>query len=309
MTDALANFHFIRPGWLLLAPLVVGLWAVWQRRADPLRGWREQMAPELLAALVVGCAPAQPRAARWLLPAWLAAVVAIAGPTWRLEPSPFADDATPLLILLKADVGMANAKPAPARLERARLKIADLAAARRGQPLGLIAYAGSAHLVLPPTRDTAVVAQLAAEISPDIMPVPGDRLDLALREAARVLHEGRQGGSVVVLADDVNADPADLAAVQRQFRIPVQFLAINAPDIPPPDSLRTAARALDARVETLDAGDRDVTALVRHAAGTPVAQADARGAHWQEAGYWLVPLLGLLLLGSFRREEKAEAAP
>ena len=123
--------------------------------------------------------------ARWLLVGWLLAVVAVAGPTWRLEPSPFADDATPLMILLKADISMETPDPAPSRLERARLKIADLAAARKGQPLGLIAYAGSAHLVLPPTRDTAVVAQMAAEISPEIMPVPGDRLDLALRKAAR----------------------------------------------------------------------------------------------------------------------------
>ena len=61
---------------------------------------------------------------------------------------------------------MESPDPAPSRIERAHLKIADLADIRKGQPLGLIAYAGSSHLVLPPTRDTAVVAQMAAEISP-----------------------------------------------------------------------------------------------------------------------------------------------
>ena len=131
---------------------------LWQRRSDPLRGWREQIAPELLEALVVGRESAKSSQALWLLVSWLVAIVAIAGPTWRLEPSPFADDATPLMILLKADLSMMQPDPAPSRLERARLKIADLAEARKGQPLGLIAYAGSAHLVLPPTRDTAVVA-------------------------------------------------------------------------------------------------------------------------------------------------------
>ncbi|NUB16254.1 hypothetical protein GAY28_29230, partial [Azospirillum brasilense] len=46
---------------------------------------------------------------------------------------------------------------APARPERAREKMADLLALREGAPTGLIAYAGSAHLVLPPTPDASVV--------------------------------------------------------------------------------------------------------------------------------------------------------
>ncbi len=54
MTAILNNFHFIRPGWLLLIPIAIGLWWLWQRRADPLRGWRAQIEPELLEALVVG---------------------------------------------------------------------------------------------------------------------------------------------------------------------------------------------------------------------------------------------------------------
>jgi Ca-activated chloride channel family protein len=300
------SLHFIRPGWLLLAPLAVALWWLWQRRSDPLRGWREQIAPDLLEALVVGRESIKSGNARWLLVAWLVAIVAIAGPTWRLEPSPFADDVTPLMILLKADVSMMQPDPAPSRLERARLKIADLGEARKGQPLGLIAYAGSAHLVLPPTRDTATVAQMAAEISPDIMPISGDRLDLALREAVRVLAEGQSGGSIVVLADAVDTDPAALAALRKDISIPVQFLAINAPESSQSDSLRAAAKTLGADVEQIDVEGKDIAAIVRHAASAPIAKRGQQGERWQEAGYWLVPLIGLIVLASFRREESEE---
>jgi Ca-activated chloride channel family protein len=300
------SLHFIRPGWLLLAPLAVALWWLWQRRSDPLRGWREQIAPDLLEALVVGRESIKSGNARWLLVAWLVAIVAIAGPTWRLEPSPFADDVTPLMILLKADVSMMQPDPAPSRLERARLKIADLGEARKGQPLGLIAYAGSAHLVLPPTRDTATVAQMAAEISPDIMPISGDRLDLALREAVRVLAEGQSGGSIVVLADAVDTDPAALAALRKEFSIPVQFLAINAPESSQSDSLRAAAKTLGADVEQIDVEGKDIAAIVRHAASAPITKRGQQGERWQEAGYWLVPLIGLIVLASFRREESEE---
>jgi Ca-activated chloride channel family protein len=307
MMTALADFHFIRPVALLLAPLAIGLWWLWRRYDDPLRGWREQIAPELLRALVIGREPSQRRSALWLLAAWLLAAIAIAGPTWRLEPSPFADDATPLMILLKADVSMEKPDPAPSRLERARLKIADLAQARKGQPLGLIAYAGSAHLVLPPTRDTSVVATMAAEISPSIMPVPGDRLDLALGEAVRLLDEGGQGGSILVVADAVGTDPAALQANQKDLSVPLQFLAINAAESSDNDALRAAARALSATVVPLDeVGSSDIAAIVRRAARTPVAQRGEQGGQWQEAGYWLVPLLCLIVLASFRRRSSEE---
>ena len=309
MNAALSNFHFIRPEGLLLLPLALGLWWLWQRRSDPLRGWREQMDPDLLKALSVGRDSESRGPARSLLVGWLLAVVAVAGPTWRPEPSPFADDATPLMILLKADVSMDRPGPAPSRLERARLKIADLAAVRKGQPLGLIAYAGSAHLVLPPTRDTAVVAQMATEISPAIMPVPGDRLDLALRKAAEILSGGGSGGSVLVMADSVDGDPEAIKeAEQTTGRFPVSFLAINSPDSPESESVRSAAQVLSATVQPLTVDDADVHALTRAAARAPVAQAGESSVRWQESGWLLVPIVALIFAASFRRETSAAEA-
>jgi Ca-activated chloride channel homolog len=301
MMAALADLHFIRPGWLLLAPLAFAVWWLWRRRTDPLRGWREQIAAPLLQALTIGGLSAARRRAHWLLCAWLLAIVAIAGPTWRMEPNPFAEAAAPLMILLKTDSSMAQPPPAPSRLERAQLKVADLAQAWRGQPLGLIAYAGSAHLVLPPTRDTAVVAQMAAEIEPDVMPLDGDRLDLALREAVRVLGDGGQGGSVVVLADTAHA----AAALPAAAPVPVQFIAVNTPASPEDQALRVVARALNANVEPLDVDGGDIAAIVRRATRAPASRVGQLRDRWQEAGYWLLPLPALLVLMSFRRENSA----
>jgi Ca-activated chloride channel family protein len=166
--------------------------------------------------------------------------------------------------------------PAPSRIQRARLTIADLAELREGQPLGLIAYAGSAHLVLPPTRDTEVVARMAAEISPAIMPVEGDRLDLALRKAGEVLSDGGSGGAVLVMADSFVGDPRVIQEAHRETgRYPVSFLAVDAPDSPERASLRAAARVLGATVQPLTADDADVRALTRAA---------ARALRWRQAG-------------------------
>ena len=190
---------------------------------------------------------------------------------------------------------------APSRLEHAYLKIADLAEVRKGQPLGLIAYAGSAHLVLPPTRDTAIVARMASEISPAIMPVPGDRLDLALDEAVRILTEGKKGGSVVVIADQVDTEPGLLAKIDTQS-VPIQFLVFNGAQSPP-ESLTAAAETVNGRVEPLTVDSSDITTIVRRAAGKALPAEDAFSNQWRESGYWLVPFIALILLTGFRREE------
>jgi hypothetical protein len=84
----------------------------------------------------------------------------------------------------------------PSRLERAAQKIRDLLAERRGTRSALIAYAGSAHLVMPLTRDADLIARFAAELSPDVMPrVPRRRCRRAVpprpRSIARRSTRGR----------------------------------------------------------------------------------------------------------------------
>ena len=50
----LENFHFIRPVWLLLIPIVVLVWWFQRKLSDPLRGWRSAVDPQLLEAMTVG---------------------------------------------------------------------------------------------------------------------------------------------------------------------------------------------------------------------------------------------------------------
>ena len=290
----LGDFHFIRPAWLLLAPLVTWVWWRVRTAQDPLRGWRKVMDPKLLDALTVGriAGPAgdnvslsgwrRMRSGSWrgggLLAAWWLAMLSLAGPTWRPEPSPFADDPIPVMLVLKAGETMELADLAPSRMERARLKVADFAAQRTGQPLGLVAYAGSAHLVLPPTRDTSVVATMAAEISPAIMPKPGDDLVGALVLASRTL--GDAGGSVVVLADTVPGDvESSLREFRREVRLPCCFLAVAHANTPELDALNNAAAALEASVTLITPDASDIAQLVRRTAKSPVSVASAEEEH------------------------------
>ena len=304
---SLSDFHFLRPGWLLLLPGVVWLWWVGRRSSDPLLGWRGTVDPALLTALTVGA----DAGSRWresgLLLGWLAAVVAVAGPSWRPEPSPFVDDPQAVMIVLRASQTMELADLAPSRMERARLKVADLASARKGLPMGLLAYAGSSHLVLPPTRDTAVVASMAAEISPEIMPRPGDDLAGALELAAQTL--GDQPGSAVLIADTMADNTAAvLADFRRRNQLPVQILAVARAETPEFEAIDRAAQQLDATVIPIASDRSDVDELVRRTSRPSVAVAAAGEAiRWAEAGWWLTPILALLSLSTFRRVVQSTA--
>ena len=300
--ESIANFHFIRPAWLLLASVAIAIWWFWRRSSEPLRGWCRQVDPDLLKAMTVKRTEYRDLFAYGVPAAWLIAVVAIAGPTWKQEPNPFAADAAPLMVLLKADDSMAPPGMSPSFLERAQLKIADLAKARKGQPLGLIAYAGSAHLVLPPTQDTSVVAEMAGNISPGIMPKPGDRLDLAIRKAAEVLAGKDSGGTLLVIADSVQADPQSVRkAHEESGSYPIQFLALEERN-----SLDSVARLVHGSVEPLSPDDRDIVSITRAADRKAVVAVAGKSPRWEESGYWLVPLLAVMVALSFRREKKAQ---
>jgi Ca-activated chloride channel family protein len=283
----MSEFHFLRPwGLVLLLPAIL-LWLMSHRAADSTRRWAKVIAPDLLKLFVVG------GVSRWrlaphdlLLAGWIVAVLAIAGPTWQREPSPFADAERPVMIVLRVAPTMTTPDLAPTRLDRARQKIADLLKAHDGMPAGLIAYSGSAHLVLPPTPDRDIVLNLAQSLSPAIMPREGDRLADAVALADRVLKDGGQGGSILVIADSVAPDQHPAA--------PYTLLAVLPEATPLP--------TVDARVVRTTIDDSDIKALSRSltsAAASPAAAGE--GERWRDAGYWLTPVLALLVLGWFRR--------
>ncbi|MFC7338788.1 VWA domain-containing protein [Haloferula chungangensis] len=303
MLEHFQSFHFLRPSLLWLAVLAIGVWWIWRKHADPLRGWRAQVDADLLDALI-DQSDSKPRSLLPLLVAWLVAVLAIAGPSWKPEPSPFAEDATPLIVLLKADTSMDTPDPEPSRLERAHLKIADLSQARKGQPLALIAYAGSAHLVLPPTKDTSAVATMAAEISPGIMPVPGDRLDLAIARAAELLKDS--GGTLLIMTDMGSSGTAEITTAYEAADSPdIQILAI-APVSADTSQLDSLAKSIDARLVPMTDDNTDIQSIVERAARAPVARGADGRVRWQDGGYYLVPLLVVLALLPFRRESQTQ---
>ena len=212
MIEALSYFHFLRPLWLLVIPVVAGLWvwSRWQPHRDA-QFHDKTIAPHLQAALQVGGSKQHP-----FLPIDLVLLVsallalAVAGPAWTREPNPLLANSAPLVVALKVTDSMLDSDLAPSRLDRARFKLQDLITQRAGARTAVIAYAGSAHRVSPLTEDANILRPLLDGLSPEIMPVSGNDAGAALALATEILSTADTPGAVLFLLDDF--DPSDLAS-------------------------------------------------------------------------------------------------
>ncbi len=314
--ELLNNFNFLRPLCLLaLLPALILTFMIWRRQK--LQGaWRGVIAEHLLQHMVVGTEQkGRFRPVHLLMTFWVIGSVALAGPTWQREPSPFTEDTAALVIAVKVTSTMEAKDIQPSRLERAAHKIKDLLALRAGARTALIAYAGSAHLVMPLTRDARIIETFAMELSPKIMPAEGDSAGEAIALANKHLIQFGQPGSILLITDSITSDQLKALEEHRRSRgARVHILAIAAEkgvhvplDSPPAPALdraalRQAANTVGGTLTIVSPDDRDVRQLAGRVERSLVAaQQTDGGERWKDAGYWLVPVLALLCLVWFRR--------
>jgi len=296
------DFHFLRPLWLLvILPALAIWWGLW-RRQDRMNSWRQIMDSHLIEHLVVGESKNHGlRPIQLLLVTWVVCAVALAGPSWRMEPSPFADDEAGLVVLLKVSGTMLATDVQPTRLERAKHKIRDLLEQRQGASTGLVVYSGSAHLVMPLTRDDRIISTMLEDLTPDLMPVDGDALTQALQLAEQVLQKSGVPGSILVIADSVSPSQAQ-ALSTADVTLPVQFLSLQSISAPIDVGLQSAASNLGAKVVELTFDPADVEEVARRAQSRlKTVSATNEGNRWQDAGYSMLPFLALFILMWSRR--------
>ncbi len=310
------QFHFLRPGWLLLLiPTALLMWSVYQR-SDSLRAWKKIISPHLLEHLLV---IERGESGRWkpvygLGLAWLTGILALAGPSWQMQASPFSEDQAAMFIVIKVTPDMLAQDIQPSRLQRSVLKIHDLLELKNDVRTGLIAYAGSAHLVMPLTSDAGVINNFAAALEPGVMPLEGDNPAEAIAMASKRLQDAAVPGSIVLITDAI--DRSQLTALESTFKqsameVHILAMAAGADVIPPPgsypapaldlDSLRKVARVMGGTVTTVTADKRDVASLSARIERSISHVPAQEGQQWKDAGYYLLVLLALLLLPFFRR--------
>ncbi|WP_180566926.1 VWA domain-containing protein [Spartinivicinus marinus] len=322
----LADFHFIRPFWLLLLiPGCLLVWGLWYYQ--PKQGLWEQVIPtHLLKHLMVESGSA---IKRWplalLLLAWLLATLALAGPSWQKVTLPVQKSAQPLVIVLDMSLSLYADDLKPNRLTRAKRKLRDLLKQRQEGLTGLVAYAGEAYTIAPLTDDGQTIANLVKALSPEIMPVTGSRADRGINQALELLNNSEAGGGDILLMTD-GIEKETLQTIKQQLKnTPYQLsiLGIGTKEGAPirvnntllkdqrgaiviaklnRSQLANLAQQFGGRYSDITLTDQDIERLLPETDDlADTMEVEQTFDEWHDQGYWLLLLVVPLALAGFRR--------
>ena len=300
LASDLSAFHFIRPWWLAALPVLLIMWWVTRRTMTKSSELPKAIGPHLADALTVGNSGKSR-----LLPidgvTALLCLLALgaAGPTWSRVPNPLVADAAPLVAVLKVSKSMMQADVPPSRLERAKHKVLDLLDERAGAKTAVVAYAGTAHQVVPLTEDPSVIKPFLEGLEPGVMPRDGEAGRAALPLAETILSTQDEPGSVLFLLDRLtDGDLPVFEEFSTKSGLPLLFWFIGRDD------------AEHAKLENIDgstvvrvAADKsDVFQVSRSIASAyQAALAQDERQKWRDQGHIFAWPAALVLLFWFRR--------
>ena len=229
----IANFHFIRPEWLLALIPAIMIAVLLFKRYERSTAWADTIDRELMPFLLVQ-PPKKPSVNPLpiLLLAWVLSILAAAGPTTQKMPQPILEREDALVIVLDLTWSMYASDVTPSRLINAKRKITDLLMARKEGTTGLIVFAGDAHAVSPLTDDNKTILALLSTLGPEMMPAPGSALAPALTLARSLfVSAGAATGRVLVITDEVRDPQAALraaSALSNQYPLSLMIVGTQS---------------------------------------------------------------------------------
>lgn len=325
--QGIQQFHLIRPLWLVaLLPAFLFFILLLRQKLAQSR-WQGIIDSDLMPHVLQQQASQQSRWPLWfVLLAWVLASIALAGPSWKQLPQPILKKESALVIVLDMSLSMAAQDLKPERSVRAKQKVIDILSQRREGETALVTYAGEAFVVTPLTDDMETVANLVPALSPFIMPALGSRPDKALEKAQQLLIDtGKMSGKILLITDGIAkkdikrikkiwSDKFELSilAVGTTQGAPIAlpekgFLRDNSGAIVLPKlnliPIQKLASELNSRWQVMSYQDKDWQYLLEDEQDSAEQneQESRSFDQWSDAGFWLLPLLLVVALFSFRR--------
>lgn len=331
MQEFIGQFHFLRPYWLLALLPAIGLGVLLWHQKRHSSEWQSFIQPELLRHLLEGSLS---KASRWqfagLISGWIIAALALAGPSWQRLPQPVHQSEAAVVIAFDMSPSMVAEDIKPSRLQRARYKLYDYLNERQEGLAALVAYAGEAHVVSPLTDDSDTIANLLDALHPEIMPLAGSNVEMAVDKALALFADaGINRGEILLVTDEVAPDavPA-LRDKLRDSNVRLSVLGVGTAEgapIPTGDGgfargmgndiviaklnnreLQQLSKKLGGTYAGLSADDRDIRHLLGHSQRQELLHQQQRVIErdfdsWRDNGQWLALLLLPFVALGFRR--------
>jgi len=156
-----------------------------------------------------------------------------------------------VVLVLDASGSMLATDVGPTRLDLQRSFARSLAADLAGRPIGVVAFAGRAFTLTPPTTDPAAIEMYLATIDPTVVTQSGSSLGPALRQAAALLGgPDRAGAGTIILFTDGDETEdrtaaIDAASLARRGGSVVHTVAVGTPSGGPVPALDPTSGVTD----------------------------------------------------------------
>jgi len=224
MTDFIQNFHFLRP-WVLLfllLPVIFYFKKIGLRNLSS--SWENICDKNLLDFLLSDSGHHRKiSVGKYFYTGLIAAIIAASGPTWKKIEVPTFVIENPSMIVLSLAQDMQLTDISPSRLGRSKFIISDIADTLPDGQFGLEVYSQEPYIITPLTDDIKIIKSLLPQISPDIVPDQGDRLDRAIDLAVeRFKSAGYSSGNIILFASDVG-QRFDLALKETEEAVKLRY--------------------------------------------------------------------------------------
>lgn len=323
-----ADFHWLRPEWLLALPVIAAFaWHSARRRLRP-GSWQRVIDPAL-QPYVLSRGGTKGIDWRW----WLftfggtIATLALAGPAWERIEQPVYRSEQALVIALDLSRSMDAEDVTPSRLERAKLKVLDILGERESGQTALVVYSSNAFTVTPLTTDTDTIAALVGSVATGIMPTQGSNPAAAIEKSRQLFEQaGARDGEILLITDGgVTASSLQAAEELEEAGYGLSILGVGTLDgapIPEPGggfvtdwsgqiavpklearALRSLAEAGGGHFSVMTTDNRDLARLLPSGFGSASAgsEEDLTTDQWRDEGPWLLLLLLPVAALAFRR--------
>ncbi|WP_457565803.1 VWA domain-containing protein [Caldithrix abyssi] len=159
-------------------------------------------------------------------------VIALADPQIGTRLEEVKREGVDIIVALDVSNSMLAEDIKPSRLEKARHELDNFIDLLQGDRIGLIAFAGMAHLVCPLTLDYGAAKLFLQMMDTDLIPVQGTALEDAIRTAIRSFNQKERKHKVLILitdGEDHEGDPVKAAEEAAKEGIIIYTIGIGSP--------------------------------------------------------------------------------
>ncbi len=163
---------------------------------------------------------------------FISLVVAISGPQIGTAMEDVKREGIDIIVALDVSLSMRAEDISPNRLEKAKYEVNKLIDLLEGDRIGLVAFAGMAHVQSPLTLDYSAARLFLRLMDTDLIPQPGTAIGDAIRTAKKAFNQKERKHKVLILitdGEDHESEPLKAAEEAAEEGILIYTIGLGSP--------------------------------------------------------------------------------